>query len=99
MLKLMNGFAMSLRSYPAAFRRLCVETKTAVWIAPNVSNQPPSGGCVLKPLTVFVFIYFAAQPPSGGCVLKRDCLYVRPRQAVQPPSGGCVLKPNVMPQG
>ena len=33
---------------PAAFRRLCVET-IKKWLCPKLHNQPPSGGCVLKP--------------------------------------------------
>ena len=55
--------------------------------------QPPSGGCVLKQLSIsFCFIYKIYQPPSGGCVLKQfpsqlGCVFFR-----QPPSGGCVLK-------
>ena len=32
---------------PAAFGRLCVETRTMPKSSIN-SNQPPSGGCVLK---------------------------------------------------
>ena len=34
--------------FPAAFRRLCVETDViqAVWQV--ITDQPPSGGCVLK---------------------------------------------------
>ena len=34
---------------PAAFRRLCVETSRAKSIGLMLPNQPPSGGCVLKP--------------------------------------------------
>ena len=34
---------------PAAFRRLCVETRTDDFSADSIFNQPPSGGCVLKP--------------------------------------------------
>ena len=33
---------------PAAFRRLCVETKETVYMK-VIHDQPPSGGCVLKP--------------------------------------------------
>ena len=33
-------------------------------------KQPPSGGCVLKPLTKLNGSLSKAQPPSGGCVLK-----------------------------
>ena len=34
---------------PAAFRRLCVETSLPVFSHKSYPNQPPSGGCVLKP--------------------------------------------------
>ena len=33
-------------------------------------NQPPSGGCELKPLLCFVRTKWKPQPPSGGCELK-----------------------------
>ena len=33
--------------------------------------QPPSGGCVLKPLMKIKSPAYVAQPPSGGCVLKQ----------------------------
>ena len=33
-------------------------------------EQPPSGGCVLKPLRVGGLHFQRGQPPSGGCVLK-----------------------------
>ena len=36
-------------------------------------TQPPSGGCVLKPVGFFgCFAALAIQPPSGGCVLKQS---------------------------
>ena len=34
------------------------------------SQQPPSGGCVLKPEYSLDSSSKLAQPPSGGCVLK-----------------------------
>ena len=37
---------------------------------PLEPNQPPSGGCVLKPLLEYHHGRIPAQPPSGGCVLK-----------------------------
>ena len=36
-----------------------------------VFDQPPSGGCVLKPEAVVKAFQALCQPPSGGCVLKR----------------------------
>ena len=56
---------------PAAFRRLCVETRFDVFQLSGAWIQPPSGGCVLKPPTKPPLINAASQPPSGGCVLKR----------------------------
>ena len=34
--------------------------------------QPPSGGCVLKPVCDHLLLSIRYQPPSGGCVLKPD---------------------------
>ena len=36
----------------------------------NKINQPPSGGCVLKPIKASEEQSASSQPPSGGCVLK-----------------------------
>ena len=36
----------------------------------RLTIQPPSGGCVLKPVTARWFDSWLSQPPSGGCVLK-----------------------------
>ena len=55
--------------FPAAFGRLCVET-TAQKVMWNLPTQPPSGGCVLKPIGGIYNAVFFRQPPSGGCVLK-----------------------------
>ena len=38
-----------LGGVPAAFGRLCVETDL-IFTASSLQNQPPSGGCVLKPV-------------------------------------------------
>ena len=55
---------------PAAFGRLCVETIGRRRRRKGRGNQPPSGGCVLKPHWVPIRGISSAQPPSGGCVLK-----------------------------
>ena len=100
--------------FPAAFRRLCVET-----ILKNILflNHYPAAFRRLCVETFFIFhslMFKRAQPPSGGCVLKPICwirqgLNIRPaafrrlcvetliqrsniKQIRQPPSGGCVLK-------
>ena len=54
--------------------------------------QPPSGGCVLKPLGVVQRGKGWLQPPSGGCVLKLLLWHTLIVNLMQPPSGGCVLK-------
>ena len=75
---------------PAAFRRLCVETR---WIdgLDSQAFQPPSGGCVLKHTHLRPVNNSPRQPPSGGCVLKLHIHLPRNLRS-QPPSGGCVLK-------
>ena len=64
--------ARLLREAPAAFRRLCVETKNMTLKPPVRIAQPPSGGCVLKLTILAVGRPLLGQPPSGGCVLKRQ---------------------------
>ena len=58
------------RKCAAAFRRLCVETLTALSATAVTTEQPPSGGCVLKLVFSEDGSHFREQPPSGGCVLK-----------------------------
>ena len=55
---------------PAAFGRLCVETRAISWRRRRQLVQPPSGGCVLKHDSRREALTRMAQPPSGGCVLK-----------------------------
>ena len=43
--------SQQLRLIPAAFRRLCVET-IITYVGFDALIQPPSGGCVLKPVTI-----------------------------------------------
>ena len=59
----------SLKSCPAAFGRLRVETFLKLVQLPE-PYQPPSGGCVLKHHALRAFQALHLQPPSGGCVLK-----------------------------
>ena len=44
--------ARLLREAPAAFGRLCVETAPSISAVEEAENQPPSGGCVLKPAPI-----------------------------------------------
>ncbi|KJJ18166.1 hypothetical protein HMPREF3156_01075, partial [Neisseria sp. HMSC06F02] len=53
---------------PAAFRRLCVETRSTHG-ASQTPNQLPSGGCVLKREKTISVSVALNQLPSGGCVL------------------------------
>ena len=78
--------------HPAAFGRLCVETKTVLRSAVKRYFQPPSGGCVLKRLSKLWLSPNFIQPPSGGCVLKLYLIPILYLLLCQPPSGGCVLK-------
>ena len=78
-------------NFPAAFRRLCVETKNAP--RPNLKpSQPPLGGCVLKQNGLESVQPTYGQPPLGGCVLKQTMPTPKPCRCIQPPLGGCVLK-------
>ena len=80
--------------YPAAFRRLCVETSG---LSSGLSSvrQPPSGGCVLKLSVKNKGKVCFIQPPSGGCVLKQCQAVGVLHKLNQPPSGGCVLKRHI----
>ena len=69
MLKHLRPFAPDHCRYPAAFRRLCVET-TGQCLNQCFAGQPPSGGCVLKLPKTESLVETENQPPSGGCVLK-----------------------------
>ena len=86
-----HGITKHRKSRPAAFGRLCVETLAVGGFLPP-ARQPPSGGCVLKHLTVRWSHKTQFQPPSGGCVLKQNCSLCGSKIISQPPSGGCVLK-------
>ena len=79
------------RAFPAAFRRLRVET-IVLMSSGEKPSQPPSGGCVLKLGCIPARPHRHGQPPSGGCVLKLSIVLPIPKRFSQPPSGGCVLK-------
>ena len=68
-MKLSLAMLMIFDIRPAAFGRLCVETRMD---RPSQTQhiQPPSGGCVLKLKMRLALVLKPAQPPSGGCVLK-----------------------------
>ena len=69
MLKQADAVKVDNHLIPAAFGRLCVETrKPTTTTVPT--RQPPSGGCVLKLIGHLHITCPVIQPPSGGCVLK-----------------------------
>ena len=74
----------------AAFRRLCVETKKNAG-RKKINEQPPSGGCVLKPRLCRAFTLFQTAAFRRLCVETAICSMMISGR-VQPPSGGCVLK-------
>ena len=76
---------------PAAFRRLCVETRGDQGTS-KANAQPPLGGCVLKHADTPELALDRIQPPLGGCVLKQNRCRLYHRKWNQPPLGGCVLK-------
>ena len=53
-LKQFHVHAATSGAWPAAFRRLCVETCNLL-ISSQLISQPPSGGCVLKHDGCFCF--------------------------------------------
>ena len=69
-LKLRCDIIAEYVALPAAFGRLCVETRRKPMKRALKSAQPPSGGCVLKRFVVGLTFKVYRQPPSGGCVLK-----------------------------
>ena len=50
MLKLAENKRLKKIIESAAFGRLCVETKIKLTNSVMYARQPPSGGCVLKPI-------------------------------------------------
>ena len=80
-------------SVPAAFRRLCVETRLSKRPSENALRQPPSGGCVLKPMDKS-----KNNRKNNPAAFRRLCVETSGRRSGtrlipgQPPSGGCVLK-------
>ena len=83
-----------MKKSSAAFGRLCVETLGCVHFVTE-THQPPSGGCVLKQLTL------GGSPPRGAAAFGRLCVETHAIRSentgsAQPPSGGCVLKRNAV---
>ena len=74
----------------AAFGRLCVETFDFHPFSVCL-RQPPSGGCVLKPLSSSRRMDDVSAAFGRLCVETLPIQGKQPRRR-QPPSGGCVLK-------
>ena len=59
-------------------------------------NQPPSGGCVLKPRCGITHTQATGPAAFGRLCVETCCAVALSLTDVsQPPSGGCVLKPSV----
>ena len=78
---------------PAAFRRLCVETRQ------TKSAPPKQNPAAFRRLCVETMVSSSASKPRLPAAFRRLCVETaqprKPRlgQSGQPPSGGCVLKP------
>ena len=55
---------------PAAFRRLCVETKLVIETEEVELDPAAFRRLCVETVAVPCQLFFAVQPPSGGCVLK-----------------------------
>ena len=69
MLKLLTGRLLTGDLYPAAFRRLCVETMDEAIEAGDAQPAAFRRLCV-ETLLMLMILRYKTQPPSGGCVLK-----------------------------
>ena len=86
--------ARLLREAPAAFGRLCVETRRLAG-GGSPAYQPPSGGCVLKRLPEGKAGRLTGPAAFGRlCVETPAMVQAFNEGKTQPPSGGCVLKPE-----
>ena len=96
MLKPESPFGKGDGEPPAAFRRLCVETNVLPALIHPRLTQPPSGGCVLKPMSHEHFVS-TIRPAAFRrlCVETLLSSHPRGRDSTQPPSGGCVLKQGI----
>ena len=91
-LKLLSAVDFLTTEYPAAFRRLCVETRL---FSRKIILSPPAAFrrlCVETKCLRLIQLYHH-QPPLGGCVLKQQLGVLCDFVVHQPPLGGCVLKP------
>ena len=93
MLKLSFHRIYGLKNHPAAFGRLCVETRRRNHQLQPQRSQPPSGGCVLK-LDLLGEGFGEVGPAAFGrlCVETFVLMGTIGGLDDQPPSGGCVLK-------
>ena len=56
-------------AYPAAFRRLCVETLSA-FVCTSLESPAAFRRLCVETFFITLIFYQISQPPSGGCVLK-----------------------------
>ena len=71
MLKLAFFAVIAAVGYPAAFRRLCVETFYAITQGASVLPAAFRRLCVETFIRLIRVMWGIHQPPSGGCVLKQ----------------------------
>ena len=69
-LKRYSQIALRLTGYPAAFRRLCVETSQGTPLKEITKPAAFRRLCVETKITLITPCTLTFQPPSGGCVLK-----------------------------
>jgi len=63
-----------------------------IFLAFLCKEQPPSGGCVLKPSDTVVKTSKIAAATFGWLCVETTALTAYSKMCQQPPSGGCVLK-------
>ena len=91
-LKLQYLGRLFLAFLPAAFRRLCVETRAEMWIVAGVA-QPPLGGCVLKQDVTGCDLNWLLPAAFRRLCVETNQFSIKLISAkTQPPLGGCVLK-------
>ena len=90
--------ARLLREAPAAFGRLCVETKSKVSSAVQ-TNPAAFGRLCVETLNFKEFKVFDKPAAFGRLCVETRPLCISTSASGQPPSGGCVLKPCLCGQG
>ena len=72
---------------PAAFGRLCVETNIARALLTLLQAQPPSGGCVLKPMET-IHLIGGNEPAAFGRLCVETSVIIRVSDGTKPAAFG-----------